>query len=269
MKILPKANNEFYRQLGHAWWEDDVGIFSTIRFFINPVRFGFFWRILEQRQADKTSLTILDVGCGGGVLAEEFARLGCKVTGIDPVPEFINAARLHAAGSGLSIEYRVGSGENLPFNKAFFDIVACCDVLEHVDNVERVVSEIARVIKPGGLFFYDTINRTIMSKIAVIKVTQEWPSTAFAEPNSHVWDRFITPQELASLLERYRFNNYKMRGISIRSNLITAWLNFHRRVQGKITFKELGQRLGFHESNDLRVSYMGAALRRPENTERS
>jgi len=267
MKNSPKVNNEFYRQIAHAWWDDDVGVFSTIRFFVNPIRFGFFSRILEQRRASKTSLAGLDVGCGGGILAEEFARLGCKVTGIDPVPEAIKAAQLHASLSGLAIEYKVGSGENLPFEKASFDVVACCDVLEHVDDVERVASEIARVIKPGGLFLYDTINRTFMSKIAVIKVMQEWPATAFAEPNSHVWDRFITPRELADLLNRHGFNNYEMRGISVRSNPISVLLNFHRRVRGKITFKELGQRLGFHESNDLRVSYMGVALKRPDNPE--
>jgi len=266
MMTLSKVNNELYRQFGHAWWDENVGGFSTIRFFINPVRFGFFSRILEQtRHADKAAQSVLDVGCGGGFLAEEFARFGYKVTGVDPAPESIATARAHAEESGLSIEYEVGSGENLPFAKASFDIVTCCDVLEHVDDVERVVSEIARVIKPSGLFFYDTPNRTMISKVAVIKVMQEWRSTAFAPPNTHVWDRFITPRELTDLLELYKFNNYEMRGVSIRSNPISAWFNFRRRVQGKITFKELGQRLGLHESDDLSVSYMGAASKRPEN----
>jgi 2-polyprenyl-6-hydroxyphenyl methylase / 3-demethylubiquinone-9 3-methyltransferase len=266
MITLAKVDNELYRRLGHAWWDDNVGEFSTIRFFINPVRFGFFSRVLKQMQhADKTVQTVLDVGCGGGILTEEFARLGYHVTGIDPAPESVETARAHAKGVNLSIEYKVGYGENLPFAKASFDIVTCCDVLEHVDDVGCVLHEIARVVKPGGLFFYDTINRTMMSKIAVIKVLQEWPSTAFAEPNTHAWERFIKPQELVDLLERYSFDNYEMRGISIWSNPIAAWLNFRRRVQGKITFKELGQRLGFHESNDLGVSYMGAASKRSEN----
>jgi len=266
MMTSPRVDNELYRQFGHAWWDENIGGFNSILFFINPVRFGFFSRILKHTQhADKASRTVLDVGCGGGFLAEDFARLGYKVTGVDPAQESVEAARAHAEVSGLSIEYKSGSGENLPFAKASFDIVTCCDVLEHVDDVERVVSEIARVIKPGGLFFYDTPNRTMLSKIAVIKVMQEWRSTAFAPPNTHVWDRFITPRELTDLLERYQFNNDEMRGVSLRSNPISAWFNFRRCVQGKITFKQLGQRLGLHESDDLSVSYMGSASKRPEN----
>jgi len=257
-----QVNNNIYRQQGHAWWDDDVGEFSTIRFFINPVRFGFFQRILAQaRRLERGKRSFLDVGCGGGILAEEFARAGFAVTGVDPAPETIATARAHAAASGLAIDYQVGSGEQLPFAAASFDHVACCDVLEHVDDVDRVVSEIARVLRPGGLFFYDTINRTFLSKLSVIKVMQEWPATAFAAPNSHVWERFIKPAELVTILARHGLDQREMRGISPRRlNPISMLLNFRRRVRGKITFKELGERLAFHEDEHLEVSYMGYAV---------
>jgi 2-polyprenyl-6-hydroxyphenyl methylase/3-demethylubiquinone-9 3-methyltransferase len=255
-----KINNDIYRSQGHSWWDDDVGEFSTLRFWINPVRFGYFTRVISREQAlERGQRRLLDVGCGGGVLAEEFARAGFEVTGIDPAPESIATARAHAAQSGLRIEYQTGTGEHLPFPENSFDHVACCDVLEHVDDVDRVVGEIGRVLKPGGLFFYDTINRTLISKLALIKVMQEWPSTAFAAPNSHVFEKFIKPEELAERFGKHRLESLEMRGIVSRANPIAAWLDFRRRAKGKLTFRELGQRLGFQESDHLEASYMGCA----------
>jgi 2-polyprenyl-6-hydroxyphenyl methylase/3-demethylubiquinone-9 3-methyltransferase len=260
--MTPEVNNELYRRLGHAWWDDDVGEFSTIRFFVNPVRFGFFTRVLDQQRPGRVPLrTVLDVGCGGGILAEEFARAGFQVAGVDPAPESIETARAHAKATGLDITYQTASGENLPFDTSSFDIVACCDVLEHVNDLERVMSEIARVTRPDGLFFYDTINRTRRSRMAIIKVMQDWKATAFAEPNSHVWEKFITPREMEQILYRHGFMPRGMKGISTRRNPVAIWLAFRRRVQGVITFRELGERLQFHESDDLSVSYMGYASR--------
>ena len=260
-----RVNNDLYRHLGHAWWDDDVGEFSTIRFFMNPIRFGYFKRVLEREGSlDHGQRKLLDVGCGGGLLAEEFARMGFEVTGIDPAPETIETARTHASASGLSIEYEIGSGEALPYPEGAFDLVTCCDVLEHVENVDRVIAEIARVLRPGGLFFYDTINRTFISKLTMIKFMQEWPSTAvLAEPNVHVWERFIKPQELLSILHRHGFDQQEMRGVApLRHNPIALWLDFRRRAQGKITFKELGRRQALQETSDLDASYMGYATRK-------
>jgi 2-polyprenyl-6-hydroxyphenyl methylase / 3-demethylubiquinone-9 3-methyltransferase len=263
MKSEQKVDNDIYRRLGHAWWDDDVGEFSTIRFFLNPVRFGYFKRVLDRARAIECGKRqLLDVGCGGGLLAEEFARAGFSVTGIDPAPETVETARAHASTSRLSITYETGAGEHLPYPDGMFDHVTCCDVLEHVDDVDRVIAEIARVLRPGGLFFYDTINRTFVSRIAMIKVMQEWPSTAFAAPNSHVWEKFIKPAELVSIFGRHGLEQREMRGIMPRRNLFGTLLDFRRRVQGKITFKELGRRLNFQESEHLEGSYMGYATRR-------
>ncbi len=258
----PRVNNEVYRTKGHLWWDDDEGEFSTIRFFFNPVRFGYFERVLAGAGAPACGRRrLLDVGCGGGLLAELFARAGFTVTGVDPAPESIATARAHAAASGLAIEYEVGAGERLPFPDGAFDHVTCCDVLEHVDDVERVVGEIARVLRPGGFFLYDTINRTFLSKVAVIKVMQEWPATAFAAPRTHVWEKFITPAELAATLARHGLGPRETRGISTHHNFVSMLLDFRRRAQGKITFQELGRRLAFRENGDLYVSYMGYATK--------
>jgi len=261
MKPAPKVNNDVYRQLGHAWWDDDVE-FSTLRFWINPVRFGYFERVFRQQEVlDSGQRRLLDIGCGGGLLAEEFARVGFEVTGVDPAPETIETARTHAAASGLRIEYLTGSGEDLPFPDGSFDHVACCDVLEHVDDVDRVISEVARVLRPGGLFLFDTINRTLISKLVVIKLMQEWRSTAFFTPNSHVWHKFIKPSELVACFERHSLEHREMRGFMSKRNPIGLVLDFRRRVQGKLTFKELGQRLNLQESHHLDGSYMGYAVR--------
>ena len=257
------VDNEIYRRQGHAWWDEDVGDFSTLRFWINPVRFAYFKRVLECEKAiERGRRELLDVGCGGGLLAEEFARLGLEVSGVDPAPETIETARAHASASGLRIRYRIGVGERLPFADESFDHVACCDVLEHVEDVERVIGEAARVLRPGGLYFYDTINRTLISRLVVIKVSQEWRSTAYAAPNMHVWEKFIKPDELIALFERSGLEHREMRGLAPRQNPLASLLDFHRRAKGRISFEEVGRRLGLQESNLLGVSYMGYARRR-------
>ena len=258
------VNNEIYRDQAADWWNDNVAVFSTLRFFVNPVRCAYFLRMYRQvrpEQAEDAQPTLLDVGCGGGFLSEEFARVGFDVTGIDPAAESIQVAQRHASASGLTIKYRAGAGESLPWADAGFDCVACCDVLEHVDDVERVVKEVARVLKPGGLFFYDTINRTLRSKITAVKVPKAWRSKGFSEANGHVWSRFIKPKELVALMKRHSLENREMRGILPRANLLSVYLNLRRCFQGQISVKEFGKLAKFGESNSLAVSYMGIAIK--------
>ncbi len=144
------VDNELYDQLAWTWW-DEHEILNALRILLNPGRFGYFVEVLVDRlKIDPKDNQVLDVGCGGGLLAEEFARLGCHVTGIDPSEPSLAVARAHALQEGLAIEYREGVGESLPFADACFDLVYCCDVLEHVNNLEAVISEIARVLKKDG-----------------------------------------------------------------------------------------------------------------------
>jgi 2-polyprenyl-6-hydroxyphenyl methylase/3-demethylubiquinone-9 3-methyltransferase len=195
------------------------------------------------------------------LLAEEFARLGCQVTGIDPSEPSLATARKHAQQSGLDISYQVGLGEQLPFADASFDIVVCCDVLEHVDNVAQVIQEISRVLKPNGLFFYDTINRTFLSWLAAIKMAQEWSITRFMPPNLHDWKKFIKPQELQLCMQRYHLQNREVKGMSPGAHPLLVISLFLRHKRGKITLTEMGKRMNFQESNDLSTSYMGYALK--------
>src|SRR5215204_5006056 len=154
------VDNQMYDRLSDTWWEDD-GFLNVLKSALNPSRFGYMRRILtEDLGHDPKRLRILDVGCGGGLLAEEFARLGCAVTGVDPSTDSLEVARAHAREGGLDIDYREATGDALPFADGEFPAAYCCDVLEHVDDVGRTVAEIARVLQPGGVFLYDTVNRT-------------------------------------------------------------------------------------------------------------
>jgi ubiquinone biosynthesis O-methyltransferase len=148
------------------------------------------------RGLDPAAKVMIEVGCGGGLMAEEIARLGAAVIGVDPSAASIATAQAHAAASSLAIDYRIGSGEDLPAGDACADAVYCVDVLEHVADLHAVIGETARVLKPGGLYLFDTINRTRLSKLVMIKLSQEWAATAWMPPGLHDRDQFITPAEL-------------------------------------------------------------------------
>jgi ubiquinone biosynthesis O-methyltransferase len=187
-----KVNNEIYETQGHGWWVNDAGFgFSSLRLCLNPVRYGYFKRKMSQMKLSVK--TILDVGCGGGYLAEAFARDGFIVAGVDPAVNSIEAARKHAFETGLDLDYRVGRSETLPFSDGSFDAVACCDVLEHVDDLDRSVSEVARVLRPGGVFFYETVDRTWLSKLVLIKVWQDWQITRLCEPTGRADEETSVP----------------------------------------------------------------------------
>jgi 2-polyprenyl-6-hydroxyphenyl methylase / 3-demethylubiquinone-9 3-methyltransferase len=257
------TDNTIYDTLAHAWWDDDTPVFSTLRYFINPVRFAYFKGILDTRlRTGYRTARLLDVGCGGGFLSEEFARTGMSVTGIDSSRETIDAAERHARHAGLQIDYRTGFGESLPFEDASFDIVSCCDALEHVDNPEMVIAEISRVLKNNSVFFYDTINRTPVSLIMSIKVMQEWKSTAFVIRGTHMWEKFIRPAELRRMMGRHRLVSMEQKGLSPGWNFIAHYLNLRRAAGGKITYRELGARLRFRVSRDTSNSYIGYAVKK-------
>jgi 2-polyprenyl-6-hydroxyphenyl methylase/3-demethylubiquinone-9 3-methyltransferase len=233
-----------------------------LRTALNPARFGYFRSVLTERlHITPQGKATLDVGCGGGFLAEEFARLGCHVTGIDPSEPSLGTARAHAAASGLSIDYRPGVGEALPFPDHSFEIVYCCDVLEHVTDLDRVIAEIARMLTPGAVFFYDTINRTVLSKLLAIKLAQEWRATRFAPPQLHDWDQFITPTELQALMSRHGLEPQEVVGLSLGVRPIAGLRAIRQYKRGAMTASDLGRRLRASVSSNLSGSYAGYAIK--------
>lgn len=257
-----QVNNTVYETHAGSWWDPAASFdFTSLRYCVNPVRYGYFSNVLQARRPP--GRRVLDVGCGGGFLSESFAKDGFEVTGLDPSAGSIAAAARHAEAAGLRIAYRVGRGESLPFADGAFDIVACCDVLEHVDDVDRVVGEVARVLAPGGVFLFDTVNRTRRSRFALITVWQDWGLGGLGERDVHVWEKFVTPGELSDALDRHGLSVGGMRGILPRRNVLALAWAFYRIRQGKIRNEGLGPALGFHEGADLGVSYMGFAGREP------
>ena len=252
-------DKQMYDRLSHTWWEG--GFLSILKSGLNPARFGYMRRILvNELGLDPVGLRTLDVGCGGGLLAEEFAQLGCAVTGVDPSPKSIEVAREHAAIAGFDIDYREASGESLPFADGEFPVVYCCDVLEHVDDVGRTVNEIARVLEPGGVFLFDTINRTRRSRLLMIKVAQDWKGTAFADPDLHDFDMFIKPVELDAHLKRAGLQKRDQVGFAATNGPLALKAMWDR-AHGKLSYDELGHKLTMKESKDHSVTYGGYALK--------
>jgi 2-polyprenyl-6-hydroxyphenyl methylase/3-demethylubiquinone-9 3-methyltransferase len=254
------ADNEIYNRSGDIWWDEHQPL-HAIRTSLNPARMQYFTSVFSARGLDPTGKVVIDVGCGGGLMAEEIAGLGATVIGIDPSAASIATAREHAARSRLKIEYRVGSGERLPADDKCADVVYCVDVLEHVTDLDAVIAETARVLKPGGLYLFDTINRTRLSNLAVIKLCQQWPATAWMPAGLHDWNQFITPAELGDALARHGLNWHDLTGMAPGISP-PALIRLLRQVKkGKLSYADFGRKAAFTLTSNLRVAYLGYATK--------
>jgi len=252
-------NNQIYDELAHTWWDENEFL-HLLKAMVNPWRVPYFKKALMEHSGQGLGqVRLLDIGCGGGVLAEEFAALGCQVTGIDISPRSIAVAQAHAAMSGLSIDYRVGDGTSLPFKLESFDAVSCCDMLEHIQDWKQVIAEAGRVLVPGGLFFFDTINRTPKSKAVFIHGLQKSSFTRLMPRDTHLWEMFITPDEAATALRLHGMVVEDMQGGKIAKNPLATLWDVRQQKQGRITFAELGRRLELKLDKDLSLNYLGYA----------
>jgi 2-polyprenyl-6-hydroxyphenyl methylase/3-demethylubiquinone-9 3-methyltransferase len=253
------VDNSIYDGDGDIWWDESSPL-NSLRTAVNPGRVGYLKTVVE-RAGLRSGSKALDVGCGGGLMAEEVAELGFVVVGVDPSAPSIATARTHAEASGLRIEYRQASGEALPFADGAFDLVYCCDVIEHVANPDLLIAESARVLRPGGVYVFDTINRTIPSQVVMIKLFQDWRPTRFMPRNLHDWRKFIKPSELLPLLERHGLRNKEIVGLSPSAappKLIGLLRAIHR---GDITPGEMGRRSPFRVTQNRSILYAGYAVK--------
>jgi len=257
------VDNEIYNRLAHTWWDQD-GALVILRTGLNNARFGYFKGVmLDQLGLDPKGLRTLDIGCGGGYLAEEFAKLGCRVTGIDPSERSIEAARAHARATGLDIDYHSGSGESIPFEDGTFDLVYCCDVLEHVSDLEGVIAETSRVLKPGGIYLFDTINRTWRSWLIEIQVMQKWSVTRVQPKDLHDWKMFIKPRELREVMLRHGLEEQGVIGLKPRASPLGLFRTLRGVQKGTVSYAEAGRRLDMGVTRDMNELYMGFAVRKP------
>ena len=225
-----------------GWW-DKRGSFRPLH-RINPVRLDFIRRELlahfrrdERLLSPFTGLRLADIGCGGGLIAEPMARLGCVATGIDAAAEAIDVARAHAAASGLTIDYRVADVEMLAASGERFDAVLALEIVEHAADRERFLAAVAQLVKPGGIFVGATLNRTARAFAAAI-VGAEYV-LRWLPPGTHDWNRFVRPSEFVLELRRAGLAATRLVGMSydVRDG---EW----------------------HLSDDLSVNYMLVAVRR-------
>ncbi len=192
-----------FEALGAEWW-DPKGKMAPLH-AINPVRLAFLRDVLVRRFGRDAremrplhGLRILDIGCGGGLLSEPLARMGARVTGIDPAAGNVEIARLHAEGSGLDIDYRAVTAEDVMEAGETFDAVLALEVVEHVADVGLFVRQAARMVAHGGLFVGSTLNRTPKS-FALAIIGAEYV-LRWLPRGTHRWDKFITPEEFETVI---------------------------------------------------------------------
>lgn len=190
-----------FGQLAADWWDPKGS--SAMLHRLNPVRLGFIRSAIDAHwPGDSRSVRplmgkrALDVGCGAGLLCEPLARLGAAVTGVDAAAENIAAASAHAAGGGLSIDYR--HGEIGALGLTGFDLVCSMEVIEHVADKAAFISALAATLAPGGLMVLSTPNRTTQSKWLMVEAAER---IGMVPRGTHHWDDFITPDELRDLLD--------------------------------------------------------------------
>lgn len=198
-----------FAKMAADWWSPD-GPMKALH-WLNPVRVTWLRdRIAAHFPADDGSLRdidappvlkglrILDIGCGAGILSEPLTRLGATVTGLDPAPGNIEMARLHAEDGGLAIDYRKDSAETLAAAGERFDAVCAMEVVEHVRDPAAFIATAAQLVRPGGLLFVSTLNRTLKS-FALAIVGAEYV-LRWVPPGTHQWEKFLTPKELEEMI---------------------------------------------------------------------
>lgn len=193
-----------FQAMAREWW-DPNGKFKPLH-MLNPTRLDYVTRqVAAQFGRDLTQplpfqgLTILDIGCGGGLMAEPMARLGATVTGADAATGNIAVASLHAQEQGLPIDYRATTAEALAAEGHSYDLVMALEIVEHVADPAAFIATCRDLVKPGGMLIQSTLNRSARSFAAAI-VGAEWVMR-WLPKGTHDWRRFITPDELAQMTE--------------------------------------------------------------------
>lgn len=238
---IDSAEVERFAAMAAEWW-DPNGKFRPLHKF-NPVRLGYIRdQVAARFGRDPHSarpfegLRFLDIGCGGGLLCEPMSRLGAEMVGVDPAERNIEVAKLHAAQGGLSIDYRATTAEALADAGERFDVILNMEVVEHVADVDLFVSRCAEMVKPGGVMFVATINRTLKALgLAIIgaEYVLRW-----LPRGTHQYEKLVRPSELEASLSKAGL------GIADRTG---------------VTYNPLADRWG--RSKDMDVNYMLLAER--------
>jgi 2-polyprenyl-6-hydroxyphenyl methylase/3-demethylubiquinone-9 3-methyltransferase len=238
---VDQAEVDRFSAMAREWW-DPNGKFKPLHKF-SPARLGYIKREAcrhfgrDERAADAFSgLAFLDIGCGGGLVAEPMARLGATMTGIDPSEVNIEVARVHAAETGTAVDYRATTAEDVLAAGDRFDVVLALEVVEHVTDVPAFLDTVASLVKPGGLLLVATLNRTLKA-LGLAVVGAEYV-LRWLPAGTHDWRKFVKPEEVEAPLQAAGLTLLERRGI-VFDPLRFAW----------------------KESDDTEVNYMVLAAR--------
>ncbi|MFA5583991.1 MAG: bifunctional 2-polyprenyl-6-hydroxyphenol methylase/3-demethylubiquinol 3-O-methyltransferase UbiG [Bacteriovoracaceae bacterium] len=245
METSSKINNAIYDSLGERWYtayDDPIALLRAEN------RIKLPWIVERVTRQGFKNPHILDVGCGAGFLCNELSEKGYQVKGIDISEESLAVARKY--DKTKLADYQVADAYKLPYESNSFDVITCLDFLEHVDRPQDVIKEIARVLRPEGLFFFHTFNRNIFSWILIIKAVELFVKNT--PKDMHVIDLFIKPSELIDYCEKNGMEITEMTGI--RPKFSTIPLSSY--ITGVVP-----ESLEFQLTKSLLLSYLGVATK--------
>ena len=215
MTSVNKKEIDKFSKMANEWW-DPEGKFKPLHKF-NPIRIKYIKENiinnfkLKNRSKPLSGISILDIGCGGGLLSEPMSRMGANVTGIDASDKNIKIAKLHSKKNKLKINYLCSSPEKLKITKKF-DVILNMEIVEHVDDIDFFLKSCSKLLKKNGLMFVATINKTLKSYVFAI-VGAEYV-LRWLPIGTHEWEKFVKPEDLKKILMKYDLSQNKLEGMN-------------------------------------------------------
>ncbi len=216
---INKKEIDKFSKIAEEWW-DPEGKFKPLHKF-NPTRISYIKNNvidtfkIKDKKKPLEKVSILDIGCGGGLLSEPMKRLGAEVTGIDASEKNINIAKLHAKKNQLDINYLCASPESLKIDKKF-DVILNMEIIEHVENVELFIKSCSKLLRKGGIMFIATLNKTLKSYMFAI-IGAEY-ILKWLPIGTHEWEKFVKPDDLINILKKSNLKLDRINGMKF--NLI-------------------------------------------------
>ncbi len=218
INTVDKDEIERFSRIADEWW-DPHGKFAPLH-RINPLRVEWITNRIQDSGFRIQEISLLDIGCGGGLISEPMAKLGMQVTGIDASEKNITVAKLHAEKSGLNIDYRCTTAEDLLGTQTQYDIVLALEIIEHVADIPAFVACVCKLAKPGGLVIFSTLNRT--AKAYAFAIVGAEYVLRWLPRGTHTWNKFVKPSELSRHL---RTNNAEVKDMTgmVMNPLTMKW----------------------------------------------
>ena len=214
---------EKFDRLAKEWW-NPKGKFAPLHKF-NPIRQEYLidhiaqnFNLNVKEESPFKNLNIIDIGCGGGLLCEPLSRMGANVTGIDAAKTNIEVAKIHMKESGLKINYLNTKPENISDQK--FDVVLCMEIIQHVEDVDIFIESCLNLLKPGGVIFFATINKTLKS-FALAIVGAEY-ILRWLPIGTHEWSKFISPNDIINKVSKFYLKHIETKGV-VFNPLFNKW----------------------------------------------